>query len=67
MEKEYTPSTTSWIWYSLAAIALVVFGIYLLSIYKPGVSYFVLLLPLALVAGGILIEGKPHPKEGIHQ
>jgi hypothetical protein len=55
MEKEYTPSTFSWIMYGPAALAMVVFGIYLLSIYKQAVSYFVLLLPLAMTVGGILI------------
>jgi hypothetical protein len=55
MEKEYTPSTFSWIMYGLAALALAVSGIYFLSIYNPAVSYFVLLLPLALTGGGILI------------
>jgi hypothetical protein len=66
MEKEYTPSTFSWIMYGLAALALVVFGIYLLSIYKPTVSYFVLLLPLASVVGGVLIGVSLNQTAGLH-
>jgi len=55
MQKEYTPSTGITILYGLTAIAMLVFSVYLLTIYKPGVSYFVLLFPLALITGAVLI------------
>jgi hypothetical protein len=55
MEKEYTPSTFSWIFYGLLAITLVTLGLYLLSLSKPGVPWFLVLLPLTMMAAGIMI------------
>jgi len=55
MEQEYTISTGMKIFYSLVAMAMFVFSVYLINIYNPSVSYAVLLLPLFLAAGAVLI------------
>jgi hypothetical protein len=55
MQQEYTISDGMRLFYVLSAFGMIIFAMYLLSIYNPTVTVAVLLFPLGLAGGAVLI------------